>query len=61
MNVKDFKYREYDIPRTEEINKYMAMPKEERERLMAEIMEKLRKQWAIDDAKQQEEQQTDKK
>lgn len=45
--------REYDIPRTAEIEKYRAMPREERERLMAEIMESLRKQWALEDAKEQ--------
>ncbi len=56
MDVKDFKYREYDIPRTAEIEKYMAMSREERERLMAEIMESLRKQWALEDAKKEDEQ-----
>lgn len=56
MDKNDFEYREYDIPRTAEIEKYMAMSREERERLMAEIMESLRKQWALEDAKEQAEQ-----
>ena len=47
----DFPDRECDIPRTAEINKYMAMSKDERERLIAEEMERLRKQWALDDEK----------
>ncbi len=58
MIKSDAKYegcecREYDIPRTAEIEKYMALPREERERLIAEEMERLRKQWALDDAKNQ--------
>lgn len=47
----DFPDRECDIPRTAEINKYMAMSRKERERLIAEEMERLRKQWALDDAR----------
>ncbi len=54
MDKNDFEYREYDIPRTAEIEKYMAMSHEEREKLMAEIMERLRKQWALEDAKKEE-------
>lgn len=45
--------REYDIPRTAEIEKYMALSREEREKLIAEEMERLRKQWVLDDAKEQ--------
>ncbi len=56
MDKNDFEYREYDIPRTAEIEKYMAMPRKEIERLIAEELERLRKQWALEDAKEQAEQ-----
>ncbi len=54
MDKNDFEYREYDIPRTAEIEKYMAMPRKEIERLIAEELERLRKQWALEDAKKEE-------
>ncbi len=56
MDKNDFEYREYDIPRTAEIEKYMAMPRKEIERMIAEELDRLRKQWALEDAKEQAEQ-----
>lgn len=37
-------YKEYDIPRTKEIERLMAMTQEERDALLAKAMEEVREQ-----------------
>lgn len=39
-----FKYKEYDIPRTEQIEKFMKMPDEERNALLEKVLKEEREQ-----------------
>jgi len=40
----EFKYKEYDIPRTEQIEKFMKMSDEERNVLLEKVLEEDREQ-----------------